>query len=525
MKRILKFFAISALALTTVSCDSYLDVNDNPNQATSTTAQQVLPNALAITASTIVSYNDYGSGVAGYAANAGGFGFTGSPYITYNYSTNNYTGLWSGVYDNITDYQYIIDNTKNDPAFAKYNAIAKIMKSHQMQMLVDQYGDAPYSEAWEGVNNLSPKYDKAEDIYKDLIVQLDSAVYIIDTFGDANNVGASDIMFAGDMEKWKRFANTLKLRMLVRVSNVGSLASFVNERFATFGSSPIFLTDDALVQPGYLISNGKLNPYWNTYHSNAAGTASGAGRQYIPSKFILSLYTSRISDPERGKVIYRSYPNTPSNQLGDQTDGIPTAPSGAIAWYTGTGTANSLGLFKGRTMGQPIILAAESYFLQAEARERGLLAGSAADAYKNGIISSFRYLYKDANGNVDATKNPTTDANAYIAANTDNTAGANGNNLVDYEKSTNKIETIITQKYIALNFIHGHEAWSEYRRTGYPSLTPTSTFVSVASQATSADRLPKRMIYPATEYQLNSANAPAAAPGFVFNNPIFWDIN
>ncbi|RNI33168.1 SusD/RagB family nutrient-binding outer membrane lipoprotein [Rufibacter immobilis] len=520
MKKIFRLLALSIWTLMTVSCNDFLDVNENPNSATSTTPQLILPGALTTTASLMVTYNNYGSGVVGYAANAGGFGFSGA-YITYNYSTTDNTGLWTGMYDNLNDYQYVIDNTKNDPALARFYAIAKIMKSHNFQMLVDQYGDLPYTNSLIGDGNISPQYDNAADIYKDLIVQLDSAVYIINNSPTATNPGTTDVMFGGNMERWKQFANTVKLRMLIRISGVSSLTSFVNERFATFGASPVFLTDDALINPGYTTAN--QNPYWGTYHSSTSGAAASGGRQYIPGSYALTMYNgSRISDPVRGATIYRSFPSTPNNRLGNQEGSVPTAPANTIAWYIGRGTGlnalDTVGLFKGRTMGMPIVLAAESYFLQAEAMQRGLLTGTAATAYRQGVISSFRYLYKGANNAVLAGKDPIADADAYLAANKEN-------QLVDFEASTNKIETIITQKYIALNFIHGHEAWSEFRRTGYPSVSSSSTFVSTVSQATSPDRLPKRLLYPNTEYQLNSANVPSTGPNFVFNTPIFWDVN
>ncbi|MFB9865043.1 SusD/RagB family nutrient-binding outer membrane lipoprotein [Rufibacter immobilis] len=519
MKKIFKLFALCVLVLATVSCNDFLDINENPNAATSTTPQLVLPGALNTTASLMVTYNNYGSGVGGYVANAGGFGFSGA-YITYNYSTTDNTGLWSGMYDNLNDYQYVINNTKSDPVLANFYAIAKIMKSHGFQMLVDQYGNVPYTNALAGGQNITPEYDAAQDIYQDLIVQLDSAVYIIDNAGSATNPGTTDIMFGGNMARWKQFANTLKLRMLIRISGVTSLSSFVSEKFATLGASN-FLTDDAIINPGYSSSN--QNPYWNTYHSSTAGTAATGGRQYIPSTFILTFYNgSKIADPDRGSTVFRSFPNTVNNRLGNQIGNVPTAPANTIAWYIGRGNGidarDTVGLFKGRTMGMPIMLAAESYFLQAEAIERGFLTGTAATAYRQGVISSFRYLYKGVNNTVAAGYDPVADADAYLAEN-------EGNQLVDYASSTNKIETIITQKYIALNFIHGHEAWSEFRRTGYPTITSNSTFVSTVSQATSPDRLPRRLLYPSTEYQLNSANVPQTPTNFVFNTPIFWDAN
>ncbi len=504
------------MAFSLFSCESYLDINENPNQATSSSAQQVLPNALTSTAATIVSYHDYGAQVAGYQANAYGWGGQG-PELTYNYTTTNWTTLWSRAYDNLTDYDYIERTTKADEAMAYYNAIAKIMKAHNFQLLVDQYGDIPYKEALNGGDNITPAYEKAENIYQDLVVQLDSAVYIINNSENANAVASGDVMFKGDMDQWIAFANTLKLRMLLRMSGVAELSSFVNERFATFGSNPAFLTQDAIVQPGYTTSGNKKNPMWMMYHTDAAGSAAQNGRARIATDFILDFYNGRISDTFRGTVTYNSFPNTASNQLGVTGEDIDEAPSGSV-WYT---SANEAGILKSATMGQPILLASESYFLQAEAFLKGYLAGNAEAAYEEGVEESFTYLYKNAAGTVIASLNPAADAAKYFAAN-------EGSRLVDFEAAgteTEKLEAIITQKYIALNFIHGHEAWSEFRRTGYPTITSSSTFASTQSTSTRPDRLPVRLLYPNTEYQYNQNNVPSGGSVNQFTTNIFWDLD
>ncbi len=513
------------MALAAVSCDSLLDINENPNEATSSSPQQVLPNALTVTAANVVSYNDYGSFITGYIVNAGGFGGWDTEF-TYGYTTADYTNLWANTYDNLTDYQYVEDASKGSGELAYYNAIAKIMKAYNFQMLVDTYGNVPYTRALQGAASLTPTYDTGEAIYQDLIVKLDSAVMLINNSPNANSVGASsDVMFGGDMDEWERFANTIKLRLLVRASmRPGStVPAWVTTGFSTFTASTPFLTDDAIVNPGYTASAGKQNPQWNTYHSTAAGANAAAGRSRIPSRFIFSFYNgTKLLDEGRGEAIYRNFPSTPVNQLGINDDSAPTAPTGSIAWYTGEGEGldaeNTTGIFKGRTMGQPLMLAAESYFLQAEAITRGFLVGNAKATFESGITASFRYLYKDVNGVV--TGNPTADAAAYIAANPTS-------HLVNFDLAdtqAKRVEAIITQKYIALNFIHGHEAWNEFRRTGYPSISgtgATSTFASVGSTSPRADRLPTRILYPNSEYSLNPNNAPSGINQFTTR--IFWD--
>ncbi|MBF9251823.1 SusD/RagB family nutrient-binding outer membrane lipoprotein [Pontibacter sp. 172403-2] len=522
MKRILRTLILSTLALSVFSCEQFLDINENPNQATTSSPQQVLPNALTNTAQTVVVYNDYGSWHVGYIVNAGGFGGWGST-LTYNYTSGDYASLWDNSFDNLNDYKYIETSSQSDPTLAFYNAIAKIMIAYNYQMLVDTYGDVPYTTALQGSSMITPTYDKAEDIYKDLIDnKLDSALVIINTALTAeprvaNAITAGDVMFDGKMSQWVQFANTLKLRMLLRISGVPSLSAYASEKFANFDVSGGFLTEDALVNPGYTESAGKQNPYWDRYKTTAAGTASGAGRSRIPSNYTYSFYDGgKVLDEARGDVTYRNFPQTPTNDLGDESADVPTAPSGNNAWFVGGG----IGLFKGPGMGQPIILASESDFLQAEAYLKGYLVGDAQTAYHNGIENSFRYLYKNVTNSVEPGYDPVNDAIAYTdTVNVENP-------LVNFELAASqeqKLEAIITQKYIALNFIHGFEAWNEYRRTGYPSVSAGSTFASIRSSSPLPDKLPLRILYPASEQQVNPANVPQGID--VFGTRLFYDVD
>jgi len=530
MKKIFRIFLFSTLALSAVSCEQFLDINENPNQATASSPQQVLPNALTVTAANLVSYNDYGAWHVGYVVNAGGFGGWGTQW-TYNYTTSTYSGMWGLTYDNLEDYDYIEEQTEGNEVLAYYNAIAKIMKAYNFQMLVDTYGNVPYSEALGGTENLTPKYDDAEAIYQDLVTQLNAAISLIDN-SEANAIATGDVMFNGDMNRWEQLANTIKLRLLVRASRKPEASNsqtqeWVRTGFASFGANTVFLTDDAIVNPGYVATAGKQNPFWDYYHLTSANATTGTGRSRIPSDYVFSFYDGvKIDDPYRGEVTYRSFPSTPTNQLGISGTDDDLAPTGTIAWYVGSGTGasatNTVGLFKGRGAGTPIFLAAESYLLQAEANVRGFLAGDAKMAFENGITSSFRYLYKGANNQVDADYNPEEDVESYIIDNADRY-------LVNFDIATSfdqKMEAIITQKYIALNMIHGAEAWNEYRRTGYPRISGNAgntTFASTQSTSSRADRLPTRILYPATEYSYNPSNIPADVNQFT--SRIFWDVD
>lgn len=551
MKKLFKILVVCGVVVTATSCNKYLDINKNPNAPTSSTPDLVLPQAIVSAAAYSVQFNTYGGYSIGMIANAGGFGAFGSQ-TTYNFATTDYTNLFNNSYDNINDLQYVVDNTTADGKDRYFNAVARIMRAFAYQRLVDVYGDVPYTEAVKGSANIAPKYDKAEAIYTDLFAQLNTAIASIDLTSSetptpikTGSAGSVDVLFGGEtttadeMQRWKEFANTLKLRMLIRIQKVTSLASVVSAEKAKLAGAT-FLTKDAIVQPGYTAGNaGKQNPMWNTWAWDAAGTGTGTGIAQEPAAFAVGFYDGKkINDAARGAVTYKSL-TTYTGQLGSSTN--PTAPTGS-AWYIGTATGtagDAVGILKGAAMGQPILLAAETYFLLAEANLAGLVGSSAtAQAnFKLGIHASYKYLYKNVSNSysgIYSESKADADADAYITTNARNYL-VNYTNFIDIVNPINdhlttdaeKLEAIITQKYIALNQIAGDEAFNEYRRTTYPKSLPNGdaahNAASIISVSTAADKLPVRIQYPSTEYALNSANVPA--PPNNFTSKLFWDLN
>ena len=232
-----------------------------------------------------------------------------------------------------------------------------------------------------------------------------------------------------------------------------------------------------------------------------------------------------MSDPGRGTAIYYTWPNTPSNRLGIESNSLTASPSGSF-WYPSTNrdgksSGNATGTLKGAEAGFPVITAAESHFLQSEAIVKGILTGGDAGVeFNSGITSSFNYLYQLPNGSISGT--PAADAATYL---TDNATSY----LVNFALATTtdqKIEAIITQKYIALNMVNSDEAWNEYRRTHYPAIVSTpgatgeQTFASSVSQSTRPDKLPTRILYPTAEGSYNSSNVPKGISPYT--STIFW---
>ncbi|MGC4021341.1 MAG: SusD/RagB family nutrient-binding outer membrane lipoprotein [Cyclobacteriaceae bacterium] len=530
MKDLIKTILVICAGVLLVSCTSYLDINNiNPNQATSSKPNLLLSSALVGTASMLEQYNSYGMETAGYGANAGGYGGF-NEFFTYQYTNNTFTGLWSNTYQNLINYQQIIDIAKADTLhrYNTYEAIAMIMMAHDYQLLIDQYNDVPYTNALRGLANLTPSYDQAPVIYAKLAAKLDSAIAKIHgTFKITPSpiaVTSEDVVFKGDTVKWLQLANTLKLKLMVRGRGK---VTFTNTSFDPAG----FLTKDALINPGYRNDNGRQNPKWGNWAWDYAGNA--INKAWMPSIYVLGFYDgNKIVDDWRGAATYFNYSSGTakiSNQLGFEDTSVPSCPEGTF-WYSGSDRApvsagNSQGAMKGPDASYPLITAAECNFLRAEAALVGIATpGALTDAqyFKNGITSSFEYLYSLPNGSQPSGSDYAADAASYY-----DPIGVNeGNYLVDYGSAASldqKLEAIITQKYIALNFIHSHEGWNEYRRTHYPIVIPgdeLTSFASRKSQSTRADKLPTRLLYPVSEARYNPINVPKNISQFT--SLIFW---
>src|SRR5690606_17433405 len=123
--------------------------------------------------------------INGYTVNAGGYGGWGAT-VTYNFTTTTYNGIWGATYDDLINYQYIEDQSAEDPGLAYFNAVAKTMKAFDYAMLIDVYGDVPYTEALKGAENVTPTYDSQIAIYQDLVAQLNLAIDIFTTAEGAN---------------------------------------------------------------------------------------------------------------------------------------------------------------------------------------------------------------------------------------------------------------------------------------------------------------------------------------------------
>lgn len=493
MKRI-KILAL-VLAMGLVSCDDYLDINTSPNNPTEQNIKPelVLPGALSQTFRTLTrDANELGNV---WMNNWGGNvnNITGAFNLEFSLQLNNSfrQEIWNNFYLNTANLQNIIDFEADN--YENHKAIAMIMKSFYFQYLVDLYGDIPYTEAHQGGLILNPKYDDDKFVYAELYNKLDQAIALIDNATVTTlAVGDADPIFNGDMTQWVKFANTIKLRMLIRQTELAesdaTVMADLTSKFADLAGAE-FISEDVTINPGYTnTENAKQSPYYNRYGLLSDGSeAAGNGliRATEHAIHFLDGTTTGVFD-SRLTSIYALAP-----------DGTYT---GVIQGNTGDDIPDNLskigpGLVKSATQDGIIMLASESFFLQSEAVFRGYMGGDAKALFESGIEASFEF------------HNATASLSSYMT----NSAMID---KIGWDGSANKIEAIMTQKWIAMNGVSGIESYIEYTRTGFP-VTFTST---VASSAT----LPKRLPYPTTELAGNSANVPNLPISQIFTQGAFW---
>ena len=485
--------------------DQFYDVNENPNSPSISTPKLTLPAAqeyFSTLNSTTMAYmgNMFVYNWAkpsNWSANA--------DYYRYNITNTFNAAIFENSYIQIIKNLNFIESYE-DPAgevdYSKYKVITAVLKGFQYQLLVDIYGDVPYFEAGLRDQFPTPVYDDAETIYKDVISKLTDAAILAGSVSDsAENPSDGDIIFNGDMEKWGQFANTVKLRMLVRLSNTGQYA-YINEEIAKITANGLgFITEDVVSNPGY--SNdleARQSPFYG-YFYKTDGEEEDRMDFTVASDYTID-YLINTNDP-RLEYLYRSALNDHNeNDEADDFKGVYQSVD-----LPGSGfTSNDLskvgpGLLKDPSQDQVIMSLAEALLIQAEAVQNPdiSLAGNAQALYEEAIASHFEYLGVDDAAAAAAT---------YYGQNIDN---------VGWAASTNKIEAIITQKWIALNGIASIESWIDLTRTGFPEGLP----IPLDAQNSGLTR-PVRLLYPQSELGRNANNVPSQSASDAFNNAPFW---
>lgn len=394
----------------------------------------------------------------------------------YNITTRNIPlNYWTPMYREVL--QDLKESKRVTEADAKLNADVKsnrlavidIVAVYTWSVLVNTWGDVPYSEALGTVNQ--PKYDKAADIYADLFKRLDAAIGQLKPA--SANFGSSDLLYDDDTEKWLKFAHSLKMRLAITTADVnGDFAKTAIQNSASKG----FTSNEDNAAFRYLGQTPNNNPI-----SDALNSMYTSRLDYVAGRSTVDLMNQR-NDPRR------KYYFTPVN--GTFIGGVAGAPN----TYASLSHVNDEIIapdFEGMLMSY-----AEVEFILAEAAARWSIAGTAAEHYNKAITSSITYWGGTGE-----------EATTYLA-----------NPLVAYATAAGGYkEKIGIQKHLAL-YNQGYDAWIEWRRLDFPKLTPATNALSV---------IPVRLTYPTSERTLNAASVAAAAAsigGDQVSTKVFWDI-
>jgi hypothetical protein len=485
--------------LTFSSCKKeFFDINDNPNSPTVVKLSEVLPTAELAIGQAIGNDLKIGGGIWAQYWTQNFNSSQYKEYEQYNISAESQRAAWSLLYnDALTDLNYIIEHATQEGK-PNYVAVATILKAYNFQVLTDAYGDIPFSEAGKAAEGiLSPKYDSQKDVYNGIIAMLKDGISKIDVASDVHP-GADDLIYQGDMAHWKAFANTLLLKVYLRLTNVDitKAQAGVAELAA---ANAVFVDNGTWTKEGsqgakidYYTTGGNTNPLYASY------VALGNTRNLIASstatKPMIALGDERLTKfytPASGTT----YIGVPNGYLGvDNTGGFPVAPT-ALS-YPGPITGGAPDAASATA--QVILLSDyESYFLMAEATERGWLnvGASAEELYFWGIQLS--YIALDLNAD---DTDPASAFSVYYAK-----------PEVDYAAQTDKLQAIYFQKWYAMCGTQNFEAWTEGRRTGYLAQNMGATLADnkfyTRSMNAGGMPLPARMLYPNAEITRN-ANFP-----------------
>ncbi|NKI27741.1 SusD/RagB family nutrient-binding outer membrane lipoprotein [Arenibacter sp. 6A1] len=403
-------------------------------------------------------------------------------YVSFLYKEGNthqfFEEQFSNTVKNIVDLEAQLEASES-PTVATDLAIARIQKVLIFSRLTDIYGDIPYSEAGKGFLEgiRFPKYDKQSDIYADMLATLESSAAILNA-GGASSYGSADLLYGGDVLKWKKFANSLMLRLAMRMVKVDNAAA---QAWATKAiSGGVMTSNDDIAYTKYENSANdggpNVNPLTKCFTSRAP-------TQVKISKTLMDFMKDR-NDP-RVSVLFSTVDGDtdPALQFGQDINNPERGVANSkpnINIFGGSGVVIYDAPFFFQTY-------AEVEFMLAEAAERWNLAdGDVEGHYNAGVTAAMEYLALYGHG-VNITP---TEISDYLAANPFDPTEA---------------LKMINEQYWVATFGNGLETFSNWKRSGYPELVPAE----VATTLTGG-KIPRRLPYPGSEKLNNPKNVEAA---------------
>jgi hypothetical protein len=478
MKKIIYFIAIFAFTITSCTTD-FEEINTNPNAPVAVQPSLLLRQVIY----------DFGEQMSYEGFVAGDLLAQHRTALDFNLfdrhdlkSPQLGGNPWDIFYTNLRDNEIMLKQSRNTPAFEVYEGPALILKAYLAAGLTDLFGDVPYFEAFNGVDGtVTPKYDLQEEIYQNtdgILDNLNKGIVAITNYSGSIPL-EGDILFDGNLEAWVRFANSLRIKYLIRISGKVDVSSELQTIF----------------NEGNFITTNNENATFDFTATEPNNFRLARLRVGDFNNFVLSETMEEILtnlDDDRINTFFKPFSNSNSNEFNGLINGIDASSTSIVlADLSLSGTA-----FRDdtSTLDANFITAWETNFLLAEAAEKGLITADAQTLYNTAVTQAFEYW------------NTILPASYLVGKANYNAAG------------TTPLEQIITQKWIA-SVIQGYEGWVEYRRTGFPSLKNVSASLNNGV-------IPVRMPYPAEAATLNQENykiAETATNGNSLDVKVWWD--
>jgi hypothetical protein len=411
--------------------------------------------------------------------------------------------LWERGYpQQVKNVEDILDQLRSDGDSGTNMGITRIVRVFIYHRLTDLYGDVPYSEAGQGYTNgiLKPKYDAQQDIYMDMLKELEEAVAQI---GGDSSWGSADVVFGGSAAHWKKFGNSMMLRLAMRLTEADPATS---QAWAVkaINSNDLFDAHDHFAA----IKHGDGN----------SGTRNGHGEVFLAdqgSRISTSFMSRMDGDPRKTRLFMRA---SDKSQAVDDLLGLRNGLKGAeyvdldgnTVPARGDTSVYAMAATELQSITAPMVMqtAAEVSFLKAEAAIRGWTAGDGKTEYEEGVTFAMKML-----GHLYPDMTPITDAeiSTFLAGPGAYKAGGT---------VAERWEQVMDQYWIATYF-NEYEAYSNWRRSGFPAISPTRH-----PNSYTGGRFMVRMLYPTSESS-NNADSYAAAiarqGADEYTTPVWWD--
>ncbi|HMG94523.1 MAG TPA: SusD/RagB family nutrient-binding outer membrane lipoprotein [Chryseolinea sp.] len=502
MKKIFNYRFVVVLLVFSVACD-----NDFDELNTNKTAATAIDPAFQMNTATLNSSLQaliFEIGIVQQIISPNSGVLTGANYNQDNRATtdDNWQGYYRNVIKNTRD---VMALTEELPDRANLRNMARILQAHAFMVLTDSYGDIPYSEGGLGYTEQInfPVYESQEQIYPMIIQELTEATGALDAAG---KIETAEILYNGDIAKWKKFGYSLLLRAGMRLSKANQTLAASTVSAAFQGGVIVTNADNAVMKHDQNYQNpigGTLNsteaanfylaaPFVNYLKSTSDPRLSAIAVRYVGAK----------SGPEQ-TIANQSY--DPALQVGmpmgvDNPGAVKAAADLGLASFYDFSQADRRRLTK-LSAQYFFVTAAQTNLLLAEARERGwITTGTVGQYYNAGVTAHMEQL-----GTVDPLAAvPAASISNYLAANPFDPAKA--------------LEQINTQYWVA-SFLNGPEAFANFRRSGFPALAPNPypgrevTFIS-------------RLTYPNSEISVNTENVNAAIANMgpdKLDTKVWWD--